>query len=263
MAVTHADLAPSRRSTDLGSKTGDFIIVLSILFGLSCFILCLMAEATRSQVTWVSTSDGGDGKTNECTYSGSGKVPLLCAAGAFLGLAIGMVVAHVYMVVAVSQSQPPALVTWDPDSPPAKSLTWQAGFFFVATWICFSVGEILLLVGLSVESGHLKDWSTPRPTCLSIRQGLFSAAGVFGLFTAFFCSGLYITALHVQRLLQNQESVQREVAEAAALYSSPPQSPPRRVIAVPNENPIVRESSQSGVTLAEYLAVFNKYSSLV
>ena len=86
------------------------------------------------KVTWVSTSNGGEGKRNECTYSGSGKAPLLCSAGAFLGLAIGMVVAHVYMMVAVSQSPPPALVTWDPDSAPAQSLTWQAGFFFVATW---------------------------------------------------------------------------------------------------------------------------------
>ncbi|GFZ13928.1 transmembrane protein, putative [Actinidia rufa] len=244
MAVTHADLAPSRRSTDLGSKTGDFIIVLSIFFGLSCFILCLIAEATRSQVTWVSTSDGGKGKTNECTYSGSGKVPLLCAAGAFLGLAIGMVVAHVYMMVAVSQSQSPALVTWDPDSSPCQVPSHGK--------LDFS----LLQLGLSVESGHLKDWSTPSPTCLTVRQGLFSAAGVFGLFTAFFCSGLYITALQAQRLLQDLESVQREVAEAAALHSSPPPSPPRRIVAVPNENPIMRESNQSGVTLAEYLAVF-------
>ena len=86
------------------------------------------------KVTWVSTSNGGEGNRNECMYSGSGKAPLLFAAGAFLGLAIGMVVAHVYMMVAVSQSPPPALVTWDPDSAPAKSLTWQAGFFFVATW---------------------------------------------------------------------------------------------------------------------------------
>ncbi|PSR97915.1 L-threonine 3-dehydrogenase [Actinidia chinensis var. chinensis] len=263
MAVTHADLAPSRRSTDLGSKTGAFIVVLSILFGLSCFILCLIAEATRSQVTWVSTSNGGEGKRNECTYSGSGKAPLLCAAGAFLGLAIGMVVAHVYMMVAVSQSPPPALVTWDPDSAPAQSLTWQAGFFFVATWICFSVGEILLLIGLSVESGHLKDWSTPRPTCLTIGQGLFSAAGVLGLVTAFFYAGLYITVLRAQRLLQDQESVQREVVEAAALHSSPPQSPPRRVIVIPNENPIVRENSQSEVTLTKYLTIFNKYSGFV
>lgn len=46
MAVTHADLAPNRRSTHLGA----FLMVLSILLGLFCFILSLIAEATRSQV---------------------------------------------------------------------------------------------------------------------------------------------------------------------------------------------------------------------
>ena len=50
MAVTHADLAPSRRGTVLGSKTGALIMVLSVLLGLSCFILSLIAETTRSQV---------------------------------------------------------------------------------------------------------------------------------------------------------------------------------------------------------------------
>ncbi|CAL5346891.1 unnamed protein product [Camellia sinensis] len=258
MAVTHADLAPGRRSTELGSKTGAFVIVLSILFGLSCFIFCLIAEATRSEVAW-------EGKGHECTYSGSGKTPLLCAAGAFLGLAIGMVVAHAYMMVAVSQSPPPALVTWDPDSGPGKSLTWQAGFFFITTWIFFAVGEIMLLIGLSVESGHLKDWSTPRTGCLTVMEGLFSTAGVFGLITVFLFAGLYITALRAQWLLEKQETVRREVLEAAVLHSSPPRSPPppRRITAVPTENPIIVRETQNQQTLSEYLSVFNKHSSLV
>lgn len=50
-AITHADLAPSPGSTDLGSKTAAFLMVLTILCGLFCFILCLIAEAFRSQVT--------------------------------------------------------------------------------------------------------------------------------------------------------------------------------------------------------------------
>lgn len=50
MAVTHADLAPAPKSSDLGSKTGAFLMVLSILLGLFCFILALIAEATRSEV---------------------------------------------------------------------------------------------------------------------------------------------------------------------------------------------------------------------
>ncbi|XP_052191121.1 uncharacterized protein LOC127800511 [Diospyros lotus] len=262
MAVTHADLAPRPRATDLGSKTGVFIIVFSILLGLSCFILCLIAEATRSEATWMATSQEGKGKGYECTYSGSGKMPLLCAAGAFLGLAVAMVTAHVYMMVAVSQSPPPALVTWDPVSAPARTLTWQAGFFFVTTWFCFAVGEILLLVGLSIESGHLKDWASPRPSCLIIRQGMFAAAGVFGLITVFLAAGLYTTALRAQRLLQEQENVQQEMLEAAVLHASPPRSPARGIRAVANENPVAGESLNEQ-PLSLYLSVFSKQPSWV
>jgi hypothetical protein len=50
-AVTHADLAPSHGSTGLGSKTAAFLMVLTIVCGLFCFVLCLIAEAARSQVT--------------------------------------------------------------------------------------------------------------------------------------------------------------------------------------------------------------------
>lgn len=76
---------------------------------------------------------GSEGKY-ECVYSGSGKIPLFCAAAAFVGLAVAMVVEHTYMLIAVTISPPSALVTWDPDSAPVKSLTWLAGFFFVSTW---------------------------------------------------------------------------------------------------------------------------------
>lgn len=91
--------------------------------------LCMVAM----QVTWESSGEGKH-PTKECIYSGSGKTPLLCAGGAFLGLAAVMVVEHTYMLVAVSKSTPPVLLTWDPDSSSAKALTWQAGFFFVSTW---------------------------------------------------------------------------------------------------------------------------------
>ncbi|XP_025636961.1 uncharacterized protein [Arachis hypogaea] len=53
--VTHADLEPRRSRTDLNSKTGAFLMVLTILLGLLCFILCLIAEATRSQVQFLLT----------------------------------------------------------------------------------------------------------------------------------------------------------------------------------------------------------------
>jgi hypothetical protein len=86
------------------------------------------------QVTWVGTNNKGKGEKYECVYSGSGKTPLLCAAAAFVGLAIAMVVQHTYILIAITKSPPPALATWDPESAPIKYLTWQAGFFFVTTW---------------------------------------------------------------------------------------------------------------------------------
>ncbi|KAM3707854.1 hypothetical protein ACB098_02G057100 [Castanea mollissima] len=262
MAVTHADLEPSRRSTDLSSKIGVLLMILTILCGLFCFILCLVSEATRSEVTWVGTNEKGKGEKNECVYSGSGKTPLLCAAAAFVGLAVAMVIEHTYILIAVTNSPPPALVSWDPDSAPAKHLTWQAGFFFVTTWICFAVGEILLLIGLSVESGHLKNWNRPRPNCLILREGLFSAAGVFSLTTVFLAAGLYLTALRAQIISQELENVQREVLEASALYATPPSSPPHGITTIARENPITREN-HGQQPLFVFPQAFSKHSNLV
>ncbi|KAA8531282.1 hypothetical protein F0562_005991 [Nyssa sinensis] len=220
-------------------------------------------SCVAKQMSWVTTTgDKGDyGQRYECSYSGSGKTPLLCASAAFVGLAIAMVVEHTYMMIAVSKSTPPALVTWDPHSDPAKTLTCQAAFFFLTTWICFAVGEILLLIGLSVESSHLKNWSTPRPSCLIIPEGLFSAAGVFGLITVFLAAGLYITALRAQRLLQEQENARQEVLEASVLYASPPRSPEHRITTVANENPFVGQN-QNEQPLSDCRSIFNKHSSL-
>lgn len=71
---------------------------------------------------------------SQCIYTGSGKTPFLCAAIAFVGLAVSMVVEHIYMLIAVSKAPPPALAAWDTNSAFAKSITTQAGFFFVTTW---------------------------------------------------------------------------------------------------------------------------------
>ncbi|KAI3469320.1 hypothetical protein Pfo_025983 [Paulownia fortunei] len=264
MAVTHADLAPSRKSSDLGSKTGAFLMVLSILLGLFCFILCLIAEETRSEVTWTptSTSDKGKGTKSECTYTGNGKLPFLSATGAFFALAMAMVVQHTYLLVAVSKSDSLIEITWAPDSVFIKTLTWQAAFFFVSTWMSFAVGEILLLIGLSAESGHLKDWEISRPSCLIIGRGLFTAAGVFGLVTVFLASGLYITVLRAERHFQEQENTRRQILEASVLYASPPRSPIRiNIRAVPNENPLPMQD-QNVHTLHHYLTAFDKHSRL-
>ncbi|RDX58599.1 hypothetical protein CR513_62068 [Mucuna pruriens] len=253
-AVTHADLEPSRSKTDLSSKTGAFLMVLTILIGLFCFILCLIAEATRSEVTWMDTSGRGNGSKSECVYNGSGKVPLLCAASAFVGLAFAMVMEHTYMLIAVSKSSP-SLLTWDPDSPSARSLTWQAG-------ICFAVAEILLLAALSVESGHLKNWSKPRSGCYSIREGLFSAAGVFALTTVFLASGLYLTALRAQRMSEELANVRREVLEASAFYASPPRSPqPQYMSTVSRENPT--RDTQNELLLSVFPTPFIKTHNFV
>ena len=82
----------------------------------------------------MDTEDNGKEVKYECVYSGSGKTPLFCSVVAFLGLAVAMVVENMYMLIAVSKFPPPALMSWDPDSSRAKTLAWQAGFFFVTTW---------------------------------------------------------------------------------------------------------------------------------
>ncbi|XP_040999877.1 uncharacterized protein LOC121245989 [Juglans microcarpa x Juglans regia] len=265
MVVTHADLEPSRRSTKLGSKTGAFLVVLTILCGLLCFVLCLVAEALRSEVAWVGTGNRGNKGKYECIYSGSGKTPLLCAAAAFVVLAISMVVEHAYMLIAVTKSPPSTLVAWDPDSAPPKSLTWLAGFFFVSTWICFSLAEILLLIGLSVESGHLKNWNRPSPSCLVIREGLFSAAGVFSLATVFLAASLYLTALRAETISQELQNVRREVLETSVLYASPPRSPRHQLTTMARENPITTQNHiiQPPLLVFPWAFTFSKHSNLV
>lgn len=105
---------------------------------------------------------------------------------------------------------------------------------------CFAVAEILLLVGISVESGHLSKWAMPRSGCIVIRQGLFSAAGVIGLATVFLAAGLYLTALRAQRLCREQDNLRRQVLDTATFYATPPWSPPRRIPTTASESPMVR-----------------------
>ncbi|MED6130343.1 hypothetical protein PIB30_000237 [Stylosanthes scabra] len=155
----------------------------------------------------------------ECVYRSSGKTPLVCAACAFLVLAMAMVMEHTYLLIAVSKSST-TLLHLDPESPSANSLATHAGFFFITTWICFAIGEILLLAGVSVESGHLKNWSKPRHTCHVIRRGLFSCAAVFALTTVSLASALYLTALRAQRLsrqLEQQHSRTQVLDTSAAI----------------------------------------------
>ncbi|PON61993.1 hypothetical protein PanWU01x14_141950, partial [Parasponia andersonii] len=252
--------------TDLGSKVGVFLMVFTILCGLLCFILCLISEATRSEMTWIATggNKGKEGNLYECVYNGSGKIPLLCAAIAFVGLAIAMMVEHIFMLIAVTKLPPSALLTLDPDLGSSRALTCQAGFFFVTTWICFAVGEILLLIGLSVESGHLKNWSKPRASCLVIRKGLFSAAGVLALTSVFLAVGLYLTALRAQGRAEEHENVRRHILEVSALYASPPRSPTRpRITAIARENPIFRDDHNEETSSFVFPLSYSKVPNLV
>lgn len=83
--------------------------------------------------------------TSECRYSGNGKTPLICAAGAFLSLAIAMVVQHTHLLLAVSKSDPDPsqLMTWD--SHHLNTLTWQAAFFFITTWYVYPTTTIMYI----------------------------------------------------------------------------------------------------------------------
>lgn len=271
--ITHADLAPKPSGLQLSSKTGALLTILCILCGLLCFILSLFAEATRSEVTWMlinndDTKKGQKGKGNyECVYSGSGKVPLICASVAFVALAIAMLVQHSFLLVAISKTSPPLYISWDPESSrPLKSLTWQAGFFFISTWVSFAVGEIMLLIGLSVESGHLNDWSSPKSSCLIIREGVFTAAGVFSLLSVFLAAGLYATALRVQWLGQQQETIRREILEASSMFASPPRSPEHNHTAAQDASTnIVRQNQtvQTSMSSQHQPIPNNKQDSLV
>ncbi|XP_021730276.1 uncharacterized protein LOC110697227 [Chenopodium quinoa] len=273
--VTHADLAPKPQGLQLSSKTGALLTILCILCGLLCFILSLFAEATRSEVSWMLINNNNNGATKghkekgdyECMYSGSGKVPLICASVAFVALAIAMLIQHSFLLIAISKTTPPVYVSWDPQSSiPMRSLTWQAGFFFISTWLCFAVGEIMLLIGLSVESGHLKDWSTPKTSCLIIREGVFTAAGVFSLLSVFLAAGLYATALRVQWLGQQQETIRREILEASSTYASPPRSPQHSRVARDAPTDVVRQDQTSTLSQQQQqhqLVLNNKQGSLV
>ncbi|CAL9201083.1 unnamed protein product [Musa hybrid cultivar] len=229
MAITHADLSSLRTPwrTDIGNRIALFLVLLSVLCGLSGFVLCLAAEASRSEATWYRLSDGS--RSYECVYTGSGRTPLACAVCAFLLFAVAMFAEHAYMMVAVTCPSRPAPAAWPlPDGPRTLSSTgrWQTCALFLATWICFSIAEALLLIGIGVESGHVSQWRQPKPDCHVIRPGLFAAAGIFGLSTVLLGVGLYLTALQAQRLHQQEDNMLRGTAHAHHPHPFPPTSAP-------------------------------------
>ncbi|PKA58391.1 hypothetical protein AXF42_Ash013897 [Apostasia shenzhenica] len=216
MAITHDDLSiRNYRTADISSRLAFFLVGLSVLCGLGGFILCLAGEAARSEVTWTILTIQDSGTGYRCYYSVSGKTPLAFALAAFLLFAAAMFTEHAYMLVAITSPSPPAIVWWparnDPGeaSPTARALTWRACFLFLAAWICFAVAEVLLMIAIGVESGHLHNWTKPMLTCPAVRPGILAAAGVFGLATVFLGLALHLTALRTQRLYLQDESMPR------------------------------------------------------
>ncbi|KAG5011081.1 hypothetical protein JHK87_019596 [Glycine soja] len=217
-ARTHRDLfgiiACEKMSTVLGAKPASFDGSLIRKFILPTFIKLFAPDVSRSQV-----SNKVIVNSKMLHPSSVAVEPMVYRVNAFF-----LLLYHFFpekgkmpLLCASFSNSSPALLTLDPDSASAKSLTWQAGFFFVTTWICFAVGEILLLARVSVESGHLKNWSKPKPSCLTIREGLFCVAGVFALTTVFLASALYLTALRALRISQEQENWVVESDEIAIL----------------------------------------------
>ncbi|KAG0500835.1 hypothetical protein HPP92_000907 [Vanilla planifolia] len=192
MAITHEDLSiKSYRTAGIGSKLALSLVGLSVFCGLIGFILCLAGEATRSEISWMVL-----------TIQNSGKVAMFAE--------------HAYMLVAITS---PSSTTFAPfsaptnsrmPSPAAKALKWQACFLFLTTWMCFAIAEVLLMIVIGVESGHLYNWTRPRVTCPAVRPGLFATAGVLGLTTVFLGVALYLTALRTQRLHLEEESMRQQ-----------------------------------------------------
>ncbi|KAG4932119.1 hypothetical protein JHK87_046121 [Glycine soja] len=222
-------------------KRGMDNIVICLIFSRLGWVLSFDASESAAQASGELIACTMKFKQS-CTSSSTRRVTAQFRALSECILFIAMFISFFFSLVLISFSNSsPALLTLDPDSASAKSLTWQSGFFFVTTWICFAVGEILLLAGVSVESGHLKNWSKPKPSCLSIREGLFCAAGVFALATVFLASALYLTALRALRISQEQENVRREVLMTSSLHASPPRTPQPHI----RESPTTRETPLS------------------
>ncbi|CAL9063744.1 unnamed protein product [Musa banksii] len=236
MAITHNDLSMRTHwRSDISGRVALFLVVLSVLCGLVSFVLCLAAEASRSEATWYLLSNQGDGsKSYQCVYTGSGRTPLACAVCAFLLLAAAMFAEHAYMLVAATSPELPALAAWSslPDDPrtsssAARTLTWRACCLFLTTWICFAIAAVLLIIGIGVESGHISQWRNPKTDCHVIRTGLFAAAGILGLITVLLGVGLYLTALQTQRLHQEEENMRRGITQATRPHQFPPPSAPQ------------------------------------
>ncbi|CAD6239114.1 unnamed protein product [Miscanthus lutarioriparius] len=168
------------------------------------------AARSGGQVShYLMTVGGSQEQLDVCIYNSSGRLALAYAVGAFILLAVAMFAEHAYMLVAVAapESASPGLAVAQ-DHPrvasTAAALTWQTGCLFFLTSICFGLAEVMLMIGIAVESGHMSDWRKPRPVCHRVRPGMFAAAGILGLITVVVGFVGYITAVQAQRLRGQQ-----------------------------------------------------------
>lgn len=208
--VTHDDLslrkAHDRRAARSGGQIAMGLVGLSVLCGLISFILCLAAEGSRSEVSnYLMTVQGSAGQMDVCFYNSSGRSPLIFAIAAFLLLAVAMFAVHAYMLLPVAAPDSAATAHAVAQDHPRVStgpntLPWQTCCLFFVTWICFGLAEVLLMIGIGVESGHVSDWRKPRPVCHRVRPGMFAAAGILGLITVVVGFVVYVTAVQAHKL---------------------------------------------------------------
>ncbi|KAL6626505.1 hypothetical protein ACP70R_030231 [Stipagrostis hirtigluma subsp. patula] len=209
-AVTHDDLslrkAQERRAARSSGQVAVSLVALSVICGLVAFVLCLAAEGSRSEVSYyLMTAGGAPNQVDVCFYNASGRAPLAYAVAAFLLLAVAMFAEHAYMLVAVAAPDSASVGLAVAEDHPRiaaapTTLTWQTCCLFFLTWICFGLAEVLLMIGIGVESTHVSDWQRPRPVCHRVRPGMFAAAGILGLITVVVGFVVYVTAVQAQRL---------------------------------------------------------------
>ncbi|KAJ3694038.1 hypothetical protein LUZ60_009518 [Juncus effusus] len=234
-------VAASQSGHLIGTHLAVFLVALSIICGLVSFLLCLAGEAYKSQ-TWYLLIIREDGFTiSECFYNGSGINALVCAICAFLLLPAAMFAEHAYMLVAVTRSTQTEFALAFPEDPrlasSAQSLTKRACFLLLLTWICFAIAEVLLMICIGVESGHLNDWTKPRSVCHTIRPGLFTAAGILGLIAVFLGFMMYLTALRMQRLHNIYGTMHHGDQVLHGLHNLAPTAPVEQHQCMPHQHP--------------------------
>ncbi|XP_068641593.1 uncharacterized protein [Aristolochia californica] len=247
MAITHADLEIRRCSRDLGSKAGTAVIVLCVLCGLLGFVFCVLAESSRSEATWELVSTENRRTAVKCVYSGSGEVALLYGAGGFVTLAVAILVQHTYIWLAVdkkkTQSTPTSGGTFSSSQSFFSLFSKGASIAFLLAWVCFAAAEVLLLIGIAVESIHSKRWREPRDGCVVVRRWTFLAAGLFDLTTVIFATSFYLLILKTKRQREEELAIGNEVAEADRFSANAAalRLPTTASSSVSEPNPNVRE----------------------